>query len=150
MAESQPATVLVVDDDELLRELLTMSLSTAGYPVLQAADGLEATQLLEDQLLPRLKACVILLDIMLPRLDGFGVLDYLKARETTMPVIAMSANPRHLAAAQAAGARAVVPKPFDLSELLSLVAADRDGLSSPPRAQQGGDSRAPCVAEPVP
>ena len=122
MAETEPATVLVADDDELLRELLTMALSIEGYAVLAAADGLEATQLLEAHLLPGAAPCVILLDIMMPRLHGFGVLDYLKARQLAIPVLAMSANSNHLLAALAVGARGILAKPFEMADVLRAVA----------------------------
>ena len=68
---------------------------------------------------------LVLLDLMLPDTDGVHVLEQLAAPCGRVPVIAMSASGRHLAAAQSAGADAVLPKPFHLDRLVDLVEAYR-------------------------
>jgi DNA-binding response OmpR family regulator len=67
--------------------------------------------------------CLVLLDLMLPDIDGVHVLQQLAAPCRRVPVIAMSASRGHLAVAQTVGADAVLPKPFDLDRLVDLVEA---------------------------
>lgn len=122
MPDQKAPTALVVEDDQRIRELVADTLSNEGYSVLRAQDGWQAIQLLDDLILPSAVPCVILLDMMLPRVSGLGVLDHLRNRGATLPVVAMSASPMHLAAAQAAGTHATLAKPFDLDDLLGVVA----------------------------
>ena len=65
---------------------------------------------------------MVVMDMMLPGLDGLGVLGHVGALGVDLPVVAMSASRRQLAAAMGAGARAVLYKPFDLKDLLDVVA----------------------------
>ena len=111
-------TILVVEDEPAIAEVVRATLEWAGYRVLVAADGREA--------LARLAAGrpdLVLSDVMLPRLDGRDLVRALRAEPAyaTIPVALMSA-----AGAQVAGGElADVPflrKPFDLDELLALVA----------------------------
>lgn len=112
--------VLVVDDDQDIRDLLQMLLESEGYQVATAADGVAAVAFLtraED-------AWIVLLDIMLPRLDGLEVCARLRA---TGPTAA-----RHRVALMTAGrlepkdcpppARRLLRKPFDLDTVRNLVA----------------------------
>jgi CheY-like chemotaxis protein len=62
------------------------------------------------------------LDIMMPGVDGYGVLRFLAEHELRIPVIAMSANTPSLAEARALGACAALGKPFGLDDLLSIIA----------------------------
>jgi two-component system response regulator MprA len=111
-------TVLVVDDDPGIRESVTEVLSTEGYRVLEAADGIEALRRL-DGLEGR---CVVLLDLAMPRMNGLELLTELAGRAGTerFPVVVMSANahPGELAFPQVV---ALLRKPFELDELLSWV-----------------------------
>src|SRR5688572_13022943 len=75
----KPPLALVVEDDEPLRALLTDVLAGEGYSILQARDGEEAMQLLDEVILPANVPCVMLLDMMLPDVSGVGVLDHLRA-----------------------------------------------------------------------
>jgi two-component system, chemotaxis family, chemotaxis protein CheY len=121
MAE-KPPVALVVEDDAPVRELLAEVLSSEGYSTLEAEDGQQAIELLDELLLPANVPCVILLDMMLPYVSGLGVLDHLKARGAELPVVAISASMTQVAAARAAGTRAALAKPFDLRQLVALVA----------------------------
>ena len=121
MPEKSPVA-LVVEDDESVRELLADVLSDEGYSTLEARDGEEALQLLDEVILPAKVPCVVLLDMMLPDVSGLGVLDHLKAQGAQVPVVAISANMTQVAAARAAGTRAALAKPFDLNQLVALVA----------------------------
>ena len=116
--------VLLVDDNEALRELLFDALEEAGYVVEVAPHGLAALGLAEE-------ACpdVVLLDMDLPLLDGSSVLrawdhDGLCQQAA---VVALTAHPNALLPEQQAQVRALVTKPFDLDELLALV----DRLAGP-------------------
>jgi CheY-like chemotaxis protein len=112
--------VLVVEDEPAVRELVTEVLRDEGFEVTEARDGAEALRVLEQRRSPA-RFCAVLLDIMLPRIDGFGVLRRLRERGADVPVVAMSASSTDLAEAEAAGARTTVAKPFDLDRLLGAV-----------------------------
>jgi CheY-like chemotaxis protein len=113
--------VLVVDDDQDIRELLQMLLESEGYQVATAADGVAAVEFL----MRAADAWIVLLDIMLPRLDGMEVCARLRA--------AGPAAPRHRVALMTAGrlelkdcpppARRLLRKPFDLDTVRNLVTA---------------------------
>jgi two-component system alkaline phosphatase synthesis response regulator PhoP len=82
-------TVLVVDDEKDIRDLIAYNLSKEGFAVLTAADGNEALQKLAEH-----KVAVVVLDIMMPGMDGFEVCRRIRARETTatLPVIFLTAR----------------------------------------------------------
>lgn len=114
-------TVLVVDDDALVRWSLSESLSNAGYHVLEARDGQDALQQLgagEDHVE------VVLLDMELPDCDDLQLLKDLRRRSLQCPIIMMTAHGTAEAAEQATreGAYRVVDKPFDLEDIVGLVA----------------------------
>jgi CheY-like chemotaxis protein len=115
------STVLIVDDDRSIRDLLNMALEQEGYTVVEAADGAQAVKLLEQHQPPSAQLCLVLLDMMLPNGDGVDVLHHLASLGAYVPVVAMSASSLHLQAALAAGARATLPKPFDLDGLMDAV-----------------------------
>src|SRR5918912_3817289 len=104
-------TILLVDDEPPVRELAADVLRDEGYAVLEAENGLEAVRCIEQFRPPHGDLCLVLLDMMLPVLDGLGVLQHLTAHRDGLPVVAMSASAQHLAQAEAAGARAILAKP---------------------------------------
>ena len=112
--------VLIVDDDAAIRALLRELLHEAGYASLEAAEGLEAIRLLEDDAL-RARICLVLLDLNMPRADGIAVLQHLAAGRRMVPVVAMSANIGQLLEARRLGVAAALEKPFELDTLLALV-----------------------------
>lgn len=119
-------TILVVEDDGDLRELITWMLVRAGYRVAEAADGVEALALLEgDSGFPDL----VLLDLMMPRLSGIELLQRLRARSATktLPVVVVSAIADR---AVPPGAHAYLQKPVSRDELLEAVheALQRGGV----------------------
>jgi DNA-binding response OmpR family regulator len=123
-AQSEPDeihTVLVVEDEPAVREMVADFLRDEGYTVEEARDGAEAIRSLDHHCERSDHLCAVLLDMMLPRVDGVGVLRHLTSAGVDVPVVAMSASREHLAAALAMGAQTVVPKPFDLDRLLSVV-----------------------------
>jgi len=125
---SDPPTLLIVEDDPALLLLVAGMLGAEGYRVREAADGVEAVEALEQyRATPHALGCM-LLDLMLPGVDGLDVLRRFKALGFTAPVLAMSSNRALLDAAHSEGAQAALVKPFDLDQLLAAV----QGCCPPP------------------
>jgi len=108
--------ILAVDDERPITELLRLSLSRAGYTCVCAYDGIEAANLIEKESFD-----LILLDIMLPGIDGFELMDYI--RTTGIPVIFLTA--KNAVADRVKGLRMgaedYIIKPFDILELQARV-----------------------------
>ena len=106
--------VLVVDDDERLREFMRVNLEMEGYSVREAASGEEALEAIEDQA-PEL----VLLDVVMPGIDGWQMLQRMQERHGSIPVIMFSGkvDERSLAEAADRGARGFIGKPFDPQQL---------------------------------
>ena len=121
---STPAPVLVIEDEADLRALMVGLLEGDGYPAVGAADGEEALRLLCND---GLRPCLILLDLMMPRMDGWAF----RARQRRdpvlagIPVVAVTGYGQNLAA-RPLDAVAILTKPFDLDALLSVVAQHCD------------------------
>ena len=116
---SQPkATILVVDDEAAVRRVLVMRLQLSGYRVLCAEDGEEALELFH-----REEPDLIVLDVMLPKLDGFAVCRRLRA-ESCVPIIFLSAVEAisERVAGLDLGADDYLPKPFSPKELEARIA----------------------------
>ena len=114
------ATVLVVDDDPVIQKLLQVNFELEGYKVITASDGIEG--------LERAKADLpdaIILDIMMPRMNGLEVARALKGSDDTrdIPVLLLSAKAQasDVAVGMEIGADDYVTKPFDPAELLERV-----------------------------
>jgi PAS domain S-box-containing protein len=112
-------TVLVVDDDETLRELIADTLRGEGYRLMTARDGLEALDRVEAE-----PPALILLDWMMPRLDGAGFATELRRRfpEVAVPILVMTAGGVAQARAASIDADGFIAKPFELDLLLDQVA----------------------------
>jgi two-component system, OmpR family, alkaline phosphatase synthesis response regulator PhoP len=112
--------VLVVEDDLELVELLTFNLAKTGLSVIVATDGGQALQKARTQ-----RPDVVLLDLMLPELDGLAVCEILRRDRGTrrIPIIIMTATSGQLArvAALAAGANDYVTKPFPIKGMLERI-----------------------------
>lgn len=108
--------ILAVDDEKPITELLRLSLHRAGYHCTCAYDGLEAANLIEKEAFD-----LILLDIMLPGIDGFELMDYI--RSTGIPVIFLTAKNAVSDRVKGLrmGAEDYIVKPFDVLELLARV-----------------------------
>ena len=108
--------ILAVDDERAIAELLRLSLTQAGYECVCAYDGVEAANRIEQESFD-----LILLDIMLPGIDGFELMDYI--RSTGIPVIFLTA--KNAVADRVKGLRMgaedYMVKPFDIQELLARV-----------------------------
>jgi len=120
MARSEQASILVVEDDSVLLEMMGEFLASEGYDVATAQDGAGAIQAIE-QHRHRAPLDLIILDIMLPRVDGHRVLTYLRMRRLSIPVVAVSARDDALPVAESLGARTTLAKPFDLRQLLQVI-----------------------------
>jgi excisionase family DNA binding protein len=107
--------VLVVDDDARLREYMRVNLEMEGYTVREASSADEALAALEDQA-PQL----VLLDVVMPGVDGWQMLQRMQERHGSIPVIMFSGKVDDESAADAEqrGARAFVGKPFDPQQLI--------------------------------
>jgi CheY-like chemotaxis protein len=110
--------VLVVDDQAGMRETLVDIFEDAGYQVQSAADGAAALRLVRTTAVD-----VMVLDVQMPVLDGFGVLDQLQPPPPQTIVMTAFATEDRLLTAMASNSVAVVHKPFSVSHLLGLVAA---------------------------
>jgi CheY-like chemotaxis protein len=110
-----PHTVLVVEDEEELREMMRDALELNGYAVVTATDGREAL----DKLAGIERLCLVLLDLLMPRMNGWEFVEALRARSeiASVPVVVQSSA---LASAPAGVAR-VLQKPVMFDQLLSVV-----------------------------
>jgi len=121
------ARVLVIDDEPDVRWLLRLSLERVGHEVLLAEDGLRGVAMAQRQ-----RPDAIVLDLMMPVMDGYGVLDALAkdGRTSSLPVLVLTAKaiPEEEDRVTKAGARRFLTKPFDpndlAGELERLLAAD--------------------------
>jgi two-component system alkaline phosphatase synthesis response regulator PhoP len=110
------ATILIVDDEQPLRELLADVLETDGHRVMMAGNGREALTIVA-----RDRPDLVVSDVMMPHLNGVGLCRQIKADPSTasVPVILMSSVGPHVVAGS--GADAFLKKPFDLNEVETLV-----------------------------
>lgn len=114
--------VLVVDDDEVIRQLISINLEMDGYQVMEAVDGLDALEKVKD-----FAPDVITLDVMMPRLDGWGTAERLRADPATagIKIILLTARAQESDVRQGKGSDLVddyVTKPFEPDALMQAVA----------------------------
>lgn len=118
-----PSNILVVDDDEPIRQLVSHRLQSDGYGVRICKDGQEAADLLEEGFEPIL----IVLDVMMPGLDGKRLLRMVRNDEfevdEDLPIIMLTSRGReeHILEGLESGANDYVTKPFKAAELLARV-----------------------------
>ncbi|GAB1812525.1 two-component system response regulator MprA [Mycobacterium sp. MUNTM1] len=112
--------ILVVDDDRAVRESLRRSLSFNGYSVELAHDGVEALELIANE-----RPDALVLDVMMPRLDGLEVCRQLRSTGDDLPILVLTARDSvsERVAGLDAGADDYLPKPFALEELLARMRA---------------------------
>jgi two-component system, chemotaxis family, chemotaxis protein CheY len=108
--------VLVVDDEPAIRYVVAETLAFEGYPVKTAENGAEALRIVEKEH-PEL----VLLDMRMPVLDGWGFAKKLKQRGLDVPIVVMTAAHNGSGWSREIGAKAYLPKPFDLIDLLDTV-----------------------------
>jgi DNA-binding LytR/AlgR family response regulator len=137
---SEQTTVLVIDDDESIVDMIKMGFEAEGMKVLGAGDGAEGIDVLS-----RERVDVVILDIMMPRVDGWMALMEIRNNPTTadLPVIMLTAKTQDLAKILAfkQGVQQYVTKPFNIMELAaraeSLALARRKALGASPQGGEG-------------
>ncbi|HIE52413.1 MAG TPA: response regulator transcription factor [Armatimonadetes bacterium] len=124
---NQKKKILAVDDEKHIVRLIQINLERAGYDVVTAYDGLEALKKVEEE-----QPDLIVLDVMMPQLDGFETLKRLKANPATaeIPVIMLTAKSQDADVFRGwqAGVDCYLTKPFNPMELLSFVKRIFDSL----------------------
>ena len=138
MEEELKKKVLVVDDEKVIRSLLVTNLEKEGYDVIEAEDGLQAVDLATQE-----KPNLILLDIMIPKLDGLSVCKRIK-NMMNVPIIMVSAKDSDVdkILGLELGADDYVTKPFNVRELMARVKANlrKIEISMTPKQDAGNES----------
>lgn len=113
----QPLCILAVDDDPDILKAVQLHLSKEGFTVHGASDGLEALEVLA-----QMPVHLILMDVMMPRLDGFSAIMKIR-QQRNLPILVMSAKtePSDKVLGLSIGADDYIPKPFDATELVARV-----------------------------
>lgn len=110
--------VLVVDDDESVRESLRKLLCSEGYQVLSVAGGTEAVESFRQEQDP---IDLLLVDLNMPLKNGWVTIDRLLEVNPALPVVVVTGQPNQYEMAEAAGVNALVEKPVDVPSLLLLI-----------------------------
>src|SRR5512139_3094109 len=115
MKQNVTGSILLVEDEENLQEALKLNLELEGYEISIASDGAEALRKVEQEYFD-----LLILDIMLPEIDGISVCETIRLKNTTLPILMLSARSssadRVLGLKK--GADDYLTKPFNLEELL--------------------------------
>src|SRR6266516_2607915 len=129
------STILLVDDEDSVQKLLAYPLEREGFRVLQARDGEEALARFAEE-----RVDLVVLDVMLPKLDGLEVCKRLRA-ESAVPIIMLTARDDEFdkVLGLELGADDYITKPFSIREFRSRVRALLRRASTPPRNGRGGD-----------
>lgn len=131
MAEVQPGVcggrALVIEDDAAIRRLVEKILKRENFEVAMASDGREGLELLKSD-----HYDVVVLDLMIPELDGFAIIDYMKNAHLTTPVAVVSAvSQQALSRLDLDVVKVVISKPFDLDEFAkAIIGLCRDARTS--------------------
>lgn len=113
----RPGPVLVVDDDPAILRIITLTLADEGYTVLTATNGREALATITAQ-----QPALVLLDLQMPEMGGWELVEHLRALDLLVPIVLMTASYRESPAAERYSVADYLPKPFDLIDLLQVVA----------------------------
>ncbi|MBD2112336.1 response regulator [Nodosilinea sp. FACHB-141] len=116
-SSGQGEMILLVDDDDSVQQAVRSLLENYNYSPLIASDGLGAIDLCAQH-----QPTLVVLDIMMPGMDGFTLIQRLKHRQPDLLIIATSGLATYQAAAIAAGAKTFLPKPYDFRDLLKTIA----------------------------
>ena len=111
-------TILIVDDDFELSDGIRAVLENLGHKVFQARDGIQGKQLVYQN-----RPDLVILDMMMPRMGGYPVLEHFRGKTDTPPIIMITANEgsRHKAYAECLGVVDYIRKPFAMERLLEAV-----------------------------
>jgi DNA-binding NtrC family response regulator len=115
---AEKSRILVVDDEDALRTVLSTELKGEGYDVETASDGDEAISVVQNK-----KFDLLLLDIKMPKVDGFEVLKFVKKGFPAIKVIMLTgfADLKNAIESKKLGAEDFVSKPYDLVDLLTTI-----------------------------
>jgi DNA-binding NtrC family response regulator len=115
---AEKSRILICDDEDALRTILSSELAGAGYDVATAADGEEGVAEVKNR-----KFDLVLLDIKMPKLDGFEVLKFIKKEHPAVKVIMLTgfADLKNAIESKKYGAEDFVSKPYDLVDLLTTI-----------------------------
>ena len=117
-----PKRILTIDDSKTIRDMLSLTLSEAGFEVLQAVDGEDGIDVLEKQ---SDRVDVVITDINMPKMDGYGVIRHIRQQQryNGMPVLVLTTesekDKRNVA--REAGATGWMVKPFDPERLIATI-----------------------------
>jgi DNA-binding response OmpR family regulator len=111
-------TILIVDDDMELSNGLRVVLEKQGHKVIQARDGIQGKQMVYNH-----RPDLVILDMMMPRMGGYPVLEHFKGKADAPPVVMITANEgsRHKAYAEYLGVIDYIRKPFAMERLLEAI-----------------------------
>lgn len=128
-------TILVVDDEKMIRNLLNINLTKEGYNVIEAVDGLEAVELATEK-----KPDLILLDVMIPKLDGLSVCKRIK-NTMNVPILMVTAKDSEVdkILGLELGADDYVTKPFSIRELIARIKANLRKVEVSAITEQGSN-----------
>lgn len=115
----KPFRILIIDDDDSIRETLQVALTAEGYDVIVASDGAEGLMKVE-----RDAPDLVILDLVMPKRSGFLIAERLNNYQGRRPSLIMMTgllDEKHKQAAKACGVDAFVNKPFDIDSLLETV-----------------------------
>lgn len=119
---SDPPRVLIVDDDPAVRDILAAVLRHEGWNADAVADGERAIECLNVR-----PYDAMILDLLMPRVDGHGVIEFVKEKDLKMPVIVLSAvTTDHTRELDPRVVTVAMQKPFEISELRVVIRALRD------------------------
>ncbi|WP_285899834.1 response regulator transcription factor [Frankia sp. R82] len=140
-ATTRGASLLVAEDDEASRVALARSLERFGYRVLEAADGEAALRLFQTT-----EIDLVVLDVAMPRMDGFAVLSRLR-QTSEVPVIMLTGRAEEVdrVVGLELGADDYVVKPYSLRELVARVRARLRRRPTEPPPQRAGDGNDPLI-----
>ncbi len=127
--------VLVVDDEPAIRALVAKIVERAGLPVDAASDGAAAIDMLESR-----EYAVVVVDLMMPNVDGYGLIEYLKKRSSERPAVIVVSAGESAALRQLDGSmvHSIVRKPFDIDVLGDLILAASRSVSGTEAGSESG------------
>lgn len=110
--------ILIVEDEEMLSLILNDTLKTRGFEIQIAKDGEEAIELFD-----KFKPSVVVLDIMVPKMNGYDVASYIRKRDNLLPIIFLSAKTQTIDVLRGfeVGANDYLKKPFSIDELIARI-----------------------------
>jgi DNA-binding response OmpR family regulator len=113
---STPTDVLLVEDDVVVADVLRRMLVRAGYDVRIATDGILALTALGEQI-----PTILILDLTLPGVSGFAILEQMHQQQIRIPIVVITANPLYHGSVHHTGVTHVLIKPFGIEELLDAL-----------------------------